>query len=105
MKHNYRIIIVGSGLAGLAAADILSRYGLGILVIDDNAHIGGQLLRKPPHTGSGGKRFRAGPAQTTGGPPGSTPTKRKYSIPKGRPGAGHLSGTHSSGARQPGACV
>ncbi len=57
MKHNYRIIIVGSGLAGLAAADILSRYGLSILVIDDNAHIGGQLLRKPPHAGSGGKRF------------------------------------------------
>ena len=48
MKHSYHVIIVGSGLAGLAAADILSRYGIHILVIDDNAHIGGQLLRKPP---------------------------------------------------------
>jgi len=57
MKHSYHAIIVGSGLAGLAAADLLSRYGLPILVIDDNAHIGGQLLRKPPHAGNGGKRF------------------------------------------------
>lgn len=57
MKHNYRIIIVGSGLAGLAAADILSRHGLSILVIDDNTHIGGQLLRNPPRAGSGCKRF------------------------------------------------
>lgn len=57
MKHSYHVVIVGSGLAGLAAADILSRYGLNILVVDDNAHIGGQLLRKPPQAGSGGKRF------------------------------------------------
>jgi NADPH-dependent 2,4-dienoyl-CoA reductase/sulfur reductase-like enzyme len=57
MKHSYHVIIVGSGLAGLAAAELLSRYGLPILVIDDNAHIGGQLLRKPPHAGNGGKRF------------------------------------------------
>ena len=57
MKHSYHVIIVGSGLAGLAAADLLSGYGLHILVIDDNAHIGGQLLRKLPQAGSGGKRF------------------------------------------------
>ena len=57
MKYSYHVIIVGSGLAGLAAADILSRYGFHILVIDDNAHIGGQLLRKLPHAAVAGKRF------------------------------------------------
>ena len=39
------VIIVGSGIAGLAAADLLSRYGLSVLVVDDNAHTGGQLVR------------------------------------------------------------
>jgi D-hydroxyproline dehydrogenase subunit alpha len=57
MKHRYHVIIVGSGLAGLAAADILSRYGIHILAIDDNAHMGGQLLRKLRHTAAAGKRF------------------------------------------------
>ena len=57
MSKAYHTIIVGSGLAGMAAADILTRYGLSILVIDDNPHTGGQLLRKPSHTGSAVKRF------------------------------------------------
>jgi len=57
MNNKYHVIIVGSGLAGLAAADILSRYGVHILVIDDNAHTGGQLLRKQPYAGRGSKRF------------------------------------------------
>ncbi len=57
MKPSDHVIIVGSGLAGLAAADILSRYGLHLLVIDDNAHIGGQLLRKLPHAAAADKRF------------------------------------------------
>jgi NADPH-dependent 2,4-dienoyl-CoA reductase/sulfur reductase-like enzyme len=57
MKRSYHVIIVGSGLAGLAAADILSRYGLQILVIDDNAHLGGQLLRKLPQAAAAENRF------------------------------------------------
>jgi NADPH-dependent 2,4-dienoyl-CoA reductase/sulfur reductase-like enzyme len=57
MKLSYHVIIVGSGLAGLAAADILSRYGLHILVIDDNAHLGGQLLRKLPQAAAAENRF------------------------------------------------
>ena len=57
MKRSYHVIIVGSGLAGLAAADILSRYGLHILVIDDNAHLGGQLLRKLPQAAAAENRF------------------------------------------------
>lgn len=57
MQHEYHVIVVGSGLAGLAAADIISRHGMQVLIIDDNAHMGGQLIRKAPHGRYGGKRF------------------------------------------------
>ncbi len=65
MKHSYHVIIVGSGLAGLAAADILSGYGRRVLVIDENSHIGGQLLRTPFHTT--GKRFEPDRTKRAGG--------------------------------------
>jgi D-hydroxyproline dehydrogenase subunit alpha len=47
-KNHYDVIIVGSGFAGIVAADILSDYDLSILLLDENLHIGGQLLRKIP---------------------------------------------------------
>ena len=46
MKAQYHVIIVGSGIAGLSAAKMLMGQGLDILVIDESAHAGGQLLRK-----------------------------------------------------------
>jgi NADPH-dependent 2,4-dienoyl-CoA reductase/sulfur reductase-like enzyme len=57
MNKRYDVIIVGSGMAGLAAADLLSRHGLRVLVVDDNAHAGGQLLRKPPYSVGNRSRF------------------------------------------------
>lgn len=48
MTEHHPVVVVGSGLAGLAAAALLSTHGVGVLVIDDNAHPGGQLLRSPP---------------------------------------------------------
>jgi D-hydroxyproline dehydrogenase subunit alpha len=39
------VAIVGGGLAGLAAASVLARHGVGVLVLDDNRHPGGQYLR------------------------------------------------------------
>ena len=39
------VAIVGGGLAGAAAADVLSRHGASVLVLDDNLHLGGQYLR------------------------------------------------------------
>lgn len=57
MIDKYHVIVVGSGVAGLAAAAILSGHGLKILVIDDNAHVGGQLLRNLHNSASFGKRF------------------------------------------------
>lgn len=39
------VAIVGGGLAGAAAADVLGRHGAKVLVLDDNLHPGGQYLR------------------------------------------------------------
>ncbi len=39
------VAIVGGGLAGMAAADVLGRFGVKVLVLDDNLHPGGQYLR------------------------------------------------------------
>ena len=48
MKTTYHVIIVGSGMAGMSAADTLTGHGLDILIIDENSHVGGQLIRKVP---------------------------------------------------------
>jgi len=48
IKDKYDIVIIGSGFSGIAAADILADHDLSILLIDENIHIGGQLLRKIP---------------------------------------------------------
>ena len=52
MKTTYHVIIVGCGMAGMSAADTLSGHGLDILVIDENRHVGGQLIRKVSKTAS-----------------------------------------------------
>ena len=44
----YDVVIVGSGFSGIAAAGILAEHRLTILLVDENIHIGGQLLRKIP---------------------------------------------------------
>jgi len=50
IKNNsrYNIIIIGSGFSGITAAEILADYNFSILLIDENIHFGGQLLRKIP---------------------------------------------------------
>jgi thioredoxin reductase len=57
MNKRHAVIIVGSGLAGLAAANLLSRHGVRVLMVDDNAHTGGQLLRQPPYAAKAHRRF------------------------------------------------
>ncbi|MBN2245314.1 MAG: FAD-dependent oxidoreductase [Candidatus Aminicenantes bacterium] len=47
-NSKYNIIIIGSGFSGIAAADILADHNLSILLLDENIHFGGQLLRKIP---------------------------------------------------------
>ena len=47
-KSRFNVIIVGSGFSGITAAEILADYDLSILLIDENIHLGGQLLRRIP---------------------------------------------------------
>ncbi|MCK5056514.1 MAG: FAD-dependent oxidoreductase [Candidatus Aminicenantes bacterium] len=47
-KNKFNVVIVGSGFAGIVAANILSESNLDIVLIDENIYIGGQLLRKIP---------------------------------------------------------
>lgn len=52
IDSKYDVVIVGSGFAGIVAAGILADQQLNILMVDENIHMGGQLLRKvPPHLG------------------------------------------------------
>ena len=43
--RNVDVAIVGGGLAGAAAAEVLSRHGVRVLILDDNLRLGGQYLR------------------------------------------------------------
>ncbi|HSV92114.1 MAG TPA: FAD-dependent oxidoreductase, partial [Desulfobacterales bacterium] len=47
------VAIVGGGLAGLAAADRLARCGARVVLLDDNAGLGGQYLRGGRAAGGG----------------------------------------------------
>jgi NADPH-dependent 2,4-dienoyl-CoA reductase/sulfur reductase-like enzyme len=47
------VAIVGGGLAGAAAAEVLARHGARVLVLDDNLHPGGQYLRGGRQAASG----------------------------------------------------
>lgn len=53
---HYDVVIVGSGFAGLAAANLLGGSKLRVLLVDENRHLGGQMLRRmPPKSTSSGK--------------------------------------------------
>jgi len=52
VNSKYDVVIVGSGFSGIVAAGMLADRQLNILMVDENMHVGGQLLRKiPPHLG------------------------------------------------------
>jgi thioredoxin reductase len=44
-KHDYDVVIVGAGPAGLAAAATIGKAGLSTLLLDENAQPGGQIFR------------------------------------------------------------
>lgn len=51
-SQNYDVVIIGSGFSGVVAAGMLAGNGLSVLMVDENLHVGGQLLRKiPGHLG------------------------------------------------------
>ena len=43
MKQNYDIVIIGSGMAGLVAANIMAREGKSVCVLEKNNQYGGNL--------------------------------------------------------------
>lgn len=43
MENNYDLVIIGSGMGGLVCADILSREGYSVCVLEKNKQIGGSL--------------------------------------------------------------
>jgi len=51
------VAIVGGGLAGAAAAGVLSRHGVRVLILDDNLRLGGQYLRGGRQAGAGWTEF------------------------------------------------
>ena len=61
MSTNARVIIVGAGLAGMAAARCLAEQGVQVRIIDENPHPGGQLLRSVPAASRNPGRLRDGP--------------------------------------------
>lgn len=46
--RRYDVAVVGSGLAGIVAANTLARYKVNVTLIDENIHLGGQILRTVP---------------------------------------------------------
>ncbi len=42
------VLIIGNGFAGIVAANRLAAAGAGVVLLDENIHIGGQLLRRLP---------------------------------------------------------
>jgi len=51
------VAIIGGGLAGAAAAKVLSRHGVRVLILDDNLRLGGQYLRGGRQAGAGWTDF------------------------------------------------
>ncbi len=42
------VLIIGNGFAGIVAANRLADAGVHAVLLDENIHIGGQLLRQVP---------------------------------------------------------
>ena len=46
-KDQYDVIVVGSGIAGMAAAHDLAEHGKRVLVLEANSYIGGRTKSTP----------------------------------------------------------
>ena len=42
------VLVIGNGFAGIVAANRLAEHGVEVVLLDENIHIGGQLLRRLP---------------------------------------------------------
>jgi thioredoxin reductase len=59
MKEEFELLIIGAGPAGLSAAIEAAKYGVDVLVVDENSKPGGQLF-KQIHKFFGSRRHQAG---------------------------------------------
>lgn len=59
MSKDVELLIIGAGPAGLSAAIEAAKYGVNVLVVDENSKPGGQLF-KQIHKFFGSRRHRAG---------------------------------------------
>lgn len=66
MTHRVHVAIIGSGICGLTAARTLENSGLDILMIDENSHTGGQLLRRLPQSQNSPAWFEPDPMKRKG---------------------------------------
>ena len=66
MQRDCDVAIIGAGSAGLAAAAAMTGRGLDICLLDENHHVGGQLLRKPTAAASRGLGFEMDGARRRG---------------------------------------
>lgn len=64
MKTDVQVVVVGTGFAGMAAADTLVRHGVSVLMIDENRHWGGQIMGSPGVKSQA--RFEADPMKRLG---------------------------------------
>ena len=81
-RQDVDVVVVGGGLAGLAAAAYLARAGRAVIVLERSGHVGGRAITQErsgfyfnlgPHalyrTGAGGKILRELGVETSGGQP------------------------------------
>jgi monoamine oxidase len=59
-KAGMRVVVVGAGLAGLAAADELCRGGAEVVVVEARDRVGGRVFSR--RLCNGATRFRRGPS-------------------------------------------
>jgi len=64
--RDYDVAIIGSGVAGIAAANKIADSHLRVLLLDENLHPGGQILRSLPGSMETRKAQRFDPLKKTG---------------------------------------
>jgi D-hydroxyproline dehydrogenase subunit alpha len=53
VRKRFEVGVIGSGLAGAAAADVFNRHGVSVIVLDDHPSPGGHYLRAGRNAGTG----------------------------------------------------
>ena len=60
MSGSSKVVIVGAGPAGLAAATVMREFGVDLSIVDEQPRAGGQFLRQPPRAFSVDRWLKSG---------------------------------------------